>query len=484
MAEPGCPEALLAEAAAAGATVRRAPGGALARAVDTVTPHGVAAVARMARARRGRRPRCRRPAGTGARRRVRPRQRGDAAPLGRGLGRRGRGVLRRVGRPLRPEVRPLVGRVGAAAGRGAGRRQRRRPRRLRRARPPHRGHRRPRPARPTTRSTCAGPSPSCSATRPTACRGGGRGGRRGGDDPDGGPRRIPQRGHGGHGPVLRGPAAAPCRHHRPSAGRSTPGRSTPPEPGRACDTASIYRTGRDAAAGGRVHDDMTDPTSSSGDELVAEIGRLEDEARARIAAAATLDELRAVESEVPGKRSATERVPQAARRSRRREPAHGGQGPQRGERRRAGGRRRAPGGARGRGPHRAAARRAARPHRGAPGHARRAPAPRHPGDARARGRVRRHGLHGRRRPRGRDRLEQLRGAELPARPPGPRHVRHALRRLRRPGLDAAAHPHVAGAGAGHDDRAAALLLGHAGPGLPPTPPTPPTCRCSTRSRGW
>jgi len=47
VAEPGCPEALLAEAAAAGATVRRAAEGALARAVDTVTPHGVAAVARM-----------------------------------------------------------------------------------------------------------------------------------------------------------------------------------------------------------------------------------------------------------------------------------------------------------------------------------------------------------------------------------------------------------------------------------------------------
>jgi phenylalanyl-tRNA synthetase alpha chain len=53
-----------------------------------------------------------------------------------------------------------------------------------------------------------------------------------------------------------------------------------------------------------VHDDMTDPTSPSGDDLVAEIGWLEDEARARIAAAAALDDLRAVESEVAGKRSA------------------------------------------------------------------------------------------------------------------------------------------------------------------------------------
>jgi len=40
------------------------------------------------------------------------------------------------------------------------------------------------------------------------------------------------------------------------------------------------------------------------DDLVAEIGRLEDEARVRIAAAATPDELRAVEIDVLGKRSA------------------------------------------------------------------------------------------------------------------------------------------------------------------------------------
>ena len=59
---------------------------------------------------------------------------------------------------------------------------------------------------------------------------------------------------------------------------------------------------------------------------------------------------------------------------------------------------------------------------------RRSPAPRHPGDGDARGRVRRDGLHRRRGPRGRDRLAQLRRAQLPARPPGPRHVRHALRR--------------------------------------------------------
>ncbi len=47
---------------------------------------------------------------------------------------------------------------------------------------------------------------------------------------------------------------------------------------------------------------------------------------------------------------------------------------------------------------------------------------------RPRGRVRRPGLHRGRGPRGRDRLAQLRRPQLPARPPGPRHVRHALRR--------------------------------------------------------
>ncbi|HET9611021.1 MAG TPA: phenylalanine--tRNA ligase subunit alpha [Acidimicrobiales bacterium] len=50
---------------------------------------------------------------------------------------------------------------------------------------------------------------------------------------------------------------------------------------------------------------MTDqsPTPASGDDLVAEIGRLEDDARARVAAAATVDDLRAVEIAVLGKRS-------------------------------------------------------------------------------------------------------------------------------------------------------------------------------------
>jgi RNA methyltransferase, TrmH family len=47
VAAPGCPDDLLARAAAAGATVRRTRAGDLARVVDTVTPQGVAAVARI-----------------------------------------------------------------------------------------------------------------------------------------------------------------------------------------------------------------------------------------------------------------------------------------------------------------------------------------------------------------------------------------------------------------------------------------------------
>lgn len=48
VAEPGCPQPLLDRAAAAGAVVRRAGEGTLARVVDAVTPQRVAAVARLA----------------------------------------------------------------------------------------------------------------------------------------------------------------------------------------------------------------------------------------------------------------------------------------------------------------------------------------------------------------------------------------------------------------------------------------------------
>jgi TrmH family RNA methyltransferase len=48
VAEPGCPAGLLDRAAAAGAAVHRTDPGALTRVVDAVTPHAVAAVARIA----------------------------------------------------------------------------------------------------------------------------------------------------------------------------------------------------------------------------------------------------------------------------------------------------------------------------------------------------------------------------------------------------------------------------------------------------
>jgi phenylalanyl-tRNA synthetase alpha chain len=53
-----------------------------------------------------------------------------------------------------------------------------------------------------------------------------------------------------------------------------------------------------------VHDDMTDHSSAASvADVVADIGRLEDDARTRIAAATTVDDLRAVEIDVAGKRS-------------------------------------------------------------------------------------------------------------------------------------------------------------------------------------
>ena len=96
----------------------------------------------------------------------------------------------------------------------------------------------------------------------------------------------------------------------------------------------------------------------------------------------------------------------------------------------------------------------------------RAPAPGDAHLARARGRLRRPRLQGRRGPRGRARLVQLRSAELPARPSRPRDAGHALREARRAGAGAAAHAHVAGAGAHDGGAAAADLRRRAGPRVP------------------
>ena len=102
-----------------------------------------------------------------------------------------------------------------------------------------------------------------------------------------------------------------------------------------------------------------------------------------------------------------------------------------------------------------------------------------------RGRVRRHGLHRGGRPRDRDRLVQLRGAQHAAGHPARSHVGHALPRGRRARDGAAAHPHVAGAGP-HDARRRSRPSTSWRPARcsARTPPTPRTSRCSTRSRAW
>jgi phenylalanyl-tRNA synthetase alpha chain len=53
-----------------------------------------------------------------------------------------------------------------------------------------------------------------------------------------------------------------------------------------------------------VHDDMTDDSPTGADGLIAEIGRIENEGRVRVAAAASVEELKAAETDVLGRRSA------------------------------------------------------------------------------------------------------------------------------------------------------------------------------------
>ena len=116
-----------------------------------------------------------------------------------------------------------------------------------------------------------------------------------------------------------------------------------------------------------------------------------------------------------------------------------------------------------------------RPDRGHPGPGAhgartRAPTPRHPGPGRARGRLRGHGVHRGRGPRGGDGLVQLRGAEHPAGASGAWHVRHHVPRRRGARDGAAAHAHVAGAdppdGGGGARRLPADPRRHAGQVLP------------------
>ena len=67
------------------------------------------------------------------------------------------------------------------------------------------------------------------------------------------------------------------------------------------------------------------------------------------------------------------------------------------------------------------------------------------------GRLRRHGLGGRRGARARGRVAQLRRAQLHPRPPGPDHAGHACSSSRRTAGSCPAHPHLAGAGPRHAD---------------------------------
>ena len=76
-----------------------------------------------------------------------------------------------------------------------------------------------------------------------------------------------------------------------------------------------------------------------------------------------------------------------------------------------------------------------------------------PGGRRADRDLRRHGLRRRRRAGHRDRRLQLHQAQLPRGPSGPRDARHVLLPAEAGRLaDAAAHPHLAGAGAHHARR--------------------------------
>ena len=138
---------------------------------------------------------------------------------------------------------------------------------------------------------------------------------------------------------------------------------------------------------------------------------------------------------------------------------------------------------------RAAAR--ARPRRhhapGGPSPAARPPASHHPDPARDRGRVHRPRLQRRRGPRSRDRLLQLRRAQLRFDAPLAADVGHVLRRAGAGHLRSASAPaaraHLADAGPRDGAPAAAAVHHRPGPHVPPRQRRHPHARSSTRSRG-
>ena len=145
-----------------------------------------------------------------------------------------------------------------------------------------------------------------------------------------------------------------------------------------------------------------------------------------------------------------------------------GPGDQRPEGPRQRGAQRAPRRLQGRGARRAARHRDRRRHAaGARGAGRGRPHPSdQPGDRRAHRDLRRHGLRRRRRAGHRDRRLQLHQAQFPRGPSGARDARHVLFPAEAGRLaDAAAHAHLAGAGAHHADAEAADPRHHSGPHL-------------------
>ena len=108
-----------------------------------------------------------------------------------------------------------------------------------------------------------------------------------------------------------------------------------------------------------------------------------------------------------------------------------------------------------------------------------------PGGRRAHRDLRRHGLRRRRRPGHRDRRLQLHQAEFPRGPSGPRDARHVLLPAEAGRLaDAAAHAHLAGAGAHHAERRSRRSASSSRAAPIAAIPTRPTRRCSIRSRAW
>ena len=214
-------------------------------------------------------------------------------------------------------------------------------------------------------------------------------------------------------------------------------------------------------------------------ERAAAIGRA---GAAEAAAAADLDALTEIERKYLGKRSELLEVREAIKTApaderkadRHRVQGRAGRDPTRD--RRASGHTRS----RGRGCRR---RSGARPHPRRPRLPARSSPSRDAGLAGARRHLRRAGLPRVRRTRGRRRLAQLRGAELPRRASGARDAGHAVREARRARAGDAAHAHVAGADPVDGDAAAPDLRGHArsAPSVA-TRPTRVTRRSSTRSK--